>query len=144
MPFATTRPESASSLTSAAQILGAHLSNPQIRIQLVSAALGQSSDVPWGEDPCVTVIAPILRNLLQVSYLNEQQLAAYLGVSVRTLQKARWQGGGPPYCRPFGAGSRAVRYNLLAIELWLAQHEFRSTSEATLFDRKHKLDAGKK
>lgn len=144
MPFATARLESTSSLNSAAQVLGAHLSNPQTKMRLISVALGQSSGVPEAEDPCVAIIAPILRNLMQISYLNEQQLAGYLGVSVKTLQKARWQGTGPPYCRPFGAGSRAVRYNLLAIELWLARHEFRSTSEATLFDRQHKLNAGKK
>lgn len=40
-------------------------------------------------------------------YLTEKEVATRLGISVRTLQKARWQGGGVPF-RKFG---RSVRYH---------------------------------
>jgi hypothetical protein len=58
--------------------------------------------------------------------LNENQAAAVLNVSVRTLQAWRVRGGGPPYIKL----SRAVRYSHRALRIYQQEHTFTSTTEA--------------
>lgn len=47
-------------------------------------------------------------------HLNEKMLAHRLGLSLRTLQRWRWQGKGPAYLK---LGGRVV-YRLRDVELW--------------------------
>lgn len=56
-------------------------------------------------------------------YLDEAALARRLGVSRRTLQRWRAEGGGPPYVR---LGSRRVAYDEAASDAWAASRSFAS------------------
>lgn len=47
-------------------------------------------------------------------HVREQDLSDRLGLSVRTLQRWRWQGKGPPYLK---LGGRVV-YRLADVEEW--------------------------
>ena len=55
--------------------------------------------------------------------LNEREVAAYLKLSVKTLQLWRYQGSGPPYVK-FG---RAVRYSKDGLAAFVDAHEVRPT-----------------
>jgi hypothetical protein len=57
-------------------------------------------------------------------WLNEQELAARLGISVKTLQKDRWQGGGIPFLKARGF----VRYRIEDIRAWEEAHMRVSTT----------------
>jgi hypothetical protein len=57
-------------------------------------------------------------------WLNEQELATRLGISVKTLQKDRWQGGGIPFLKARGF----VRYRISDVEAWEQAHMRDSTS----------------
>ena len=59
--------------------------------------------------------------------LDSRAAAAYLGVSVSTLAKARCAGGGPSYIKTF----RAVRYLRRDLEEWQEAHKRRSTSASS-------------
>ena len=59
------------------------------------------------------------------TFVCEKNVAAILGLSPRTLQKMRVEGGGPEYCK-FG---HAVRYDLAEIEAWADARRRRSTSD---------------
>lgn len=62
-------------------------------------------------------------------YLNSQEAADILRLSIRTLERKRVEGTGPPYLKA-GKGSRArVLYRLEDLEAWLKNHMFTSTSE---------------
>lgn len=50
--------------------------------------------------------------------LHEVQAAKLLAVSPAWLQRKRWEGGGPEYVKH----GRAVRYELSAINAWIAAH----------------------
>jgi phage terminase Nu1 subunit (DNA packaging protein) len=54
-----------------------------------------------------------------------EELARHLGVSPRTAEKWRIQGGGPPYSRV----RRVVIYDLDHVDRWLAEREQASTSD---------------
>ena len=56
-------------------------------------------------------------------YLDEAALARRLGVSKRTLQRWRAEGGGPPYVR---LGPRRVAYDEAAGTAWAASRAFPS------------------
>lgn len=68
-------------------------------------------------------VAAIITGMLEGRALREVEVAERLGVSVKTLQNARWQKKGPPYFHPMGSGSRAVRYDALALEAWIHQNQ---------------------
>ena len=57
--------------------------------------------------------------------LTEKQLSEILKVSVRTLQAQRQKGFGIPYCKI----GRSVRYDMDAIQQYLQQNNFISTSQ---------------
>ncbi len=57
-------------------------------------------------------------------WLNEQELASRLGISVKTLQKDRWQGGGIPFLKARGF----VRYRISDIQAWEQAHMRVSTT----------------
>ena len=57
--------------------------------------------------------------------LTEEQVAALLEVSVKTLQGWRYRGGGPKFAKI----GRLVRYGMPDIEDWVHQKTRRSTSE---------------
>ena len=50
--------------------------------------------------------------------LHETQAAELLSISPAWLQRKRWEGRGPVYIRH----GRAIRYELGAIEDWIASH----------------------
>jgi predicted DNA-binding transcriptional regulator AlpA len=54
-------------------------------------------------------------------YLDEDAVAALLSVSVRTIQRWRGTGQGPPFVR---AGARRVIYNPTFVEAWVAARTF--------------------
>jgi predicted DNA-binding transcriptional regulator AlpA len=56
-------------------------------------------------------------------YLDEAALAHRLGVSRRTLQRWRAEGGGPPYVR---LGPRRVAYDEAASDAWVASRSYTS------------------
>ena len=49
------------------------------------------------------------------AFLKEGQVASYLGISVKKVQKYRQRGDGPPYHRL----GRAIRYKPGDIDAWL-------------------------
>lgn len=63
------------------------------------------------------------------SLLNEDQTAALLGVSPRTLQGWRVRGGGPRFIA-LGAGGRVVRYRQSDLEAYIEQRARVSTSDS--------------
>ncbi|HYD32280.1 MAG TPA: helix-turn-helix domain-containing protein [Azospirillaceae bacterium] len=60
-------------------------------------------------------------------HLNEQQLAARWGISVKKLQADRLKGGGIPFIRL----GRAVRYRYADVVAWEECHLHTSTTAAT-------------
>jgi predicted DNA-binding transcriptional regulator AlpA len=63
--------------------------------------------------------------------VTEQEAARMLRLSVRTLQRLRIDGGGPPFCSLTPNGRR-IAYPVGSIHAWLQQRIVRSTSEATV------------
>lgn len=60
--------------------------------------------------------------------LTEKQLADYLNVSVKLVQKRRYEGGWIPYV---SLGDRGpIRYDLREVEAFLTQNRRTSTSDA--------------
>lgn len=57
--------------------------------------------------------------------LHEAHAAKLLGVSVAWMQRKRWEGDGPAYVKY----SRAVRYELAAIEAWIERHRVTPNEE---------------
>ena len=58
-------------------------------------------------------------------YMTTKQVAAYLGLSPRTLERYRWTGQGPAFYR-FG---NRVRYLFVEVARWAVEHRMRSTSD---------------
>ena len=54
-------------------------------------------------------------------YLDEEAVAGLLAVSVRTIQRWRGTGEGPPFIR---AGARRVIYSPAAVEAWVSARTF--------------------
>jgi predicted DNA-binding transcriptional regulator AlpA len=63
--------------------------------------------------------------------LTQEQVAAMLQVSPRTLEDWRLRGGGPPFVK---ASRRCVRYPRAQLEAWIDSRTVGSTTEA---DRLH-------
>lgn len=62
-------------------------------------------------------------------YLNSQEAADILRISIRTLERMRVEGTGPRYLKA-GAGTRSrVLYRLADLDEWLQGRSFHSTSE---------------
>jgi excisionase family DNA binding protein len=61
-----------------------------------------------------------VRSMQEVSdrLLSTREVAARLGVSVRTVQDWRYRGGGPP---GVALGRKTVRYSQAELERWLAE-----------------------
>lgn len=57
--------------------------------------------------------------------LNEDRTAEVTGLSKRTLQRYRQEGGGPPYCR---LAPGRVGYPSDALEAWIASRTYASTA----------------
>jgi hypothetical protein len=64
--------------------------------------------------------------------LPETEAAKLLGLSVRSLQRKRQEGGGPVYVR---LGERRIAYRTADLEGWLASRRVASTSAATVARR---------
>ncbi len=58
--------------------------------------------------------------------MNELQAAKWLGLSERTLQKFRLEGGGPEFIE---LTTRRRGYTMAALEAWVATRKRRSTSD---------------
>lgn len=65
------------------------------------------------------------------SYLTNNEAAAYLRLSPRTLEKLRITGGGPRFHK-FG---RRVMYALLDIEAWASERSFETTFDPEYVSR---------
>ena len=63
-------------------------------------------------------------------FLATKQAAQYVGLSPRTLEKMRTEGGGPSY-RKHG---RYVRYHLADLDAWSASRRKNSTSDTDRCD----------
>lgn len=62
-------------------------------------------------------------------YLNSQEAADILRISIRTLERMRVDGTGPKYLKA-GAGTRSrVLYRPADLDAWLESRSFSSTSE---------------
>jgi excisionase family DNA binding protein len=59
-------------------------------------------------------------------FMNETELAEFLGLSKRTIQRLRLTGEGPAYRR---IGKRRIAYLRSDIDAWTASRSRRSTSE---------------
>ena len=57
--------------------------------------------------------------------IDEEALAERIGIAPRTLQKWRYEGGGPPYFKL----NSAVRYRLSEVLEWLEDRRRTSTSD---------------
>jgi hypothetical protein len=64
--------------------------------------------------------------MAEISYLNEEAAAEKVGVSPRTLQRWRSEGGGPAYTR---AGARSIKYCDAELDRWLLANTFRHRAE---------------
>ncbi|HCL3791616.1 TPA: helix-turn-helix domain-containing protein [Pseudomonas aeruginosa] len=69
-------------------------------------------------------------------YLTNDEAAAYLRLSPRTLEKQRVIGGGPRF-RKFG---RRVMYAVADLDAWADQHSFEATSDPEYAER-HSADS---
>lgn len=63
-------------------------------------------------------VAPLL--------VDTETAAEMLGLAPRTLEKWRWQGGGPPFIR---VSSRCVRYATKDLDRWIEDERRASTSD---------------
>lgn len=59
-------------------------------------------------------------------YIDEKQVAEYLGISPKTLQGYRVKGGGPEFMK---IGHKSVRYKFSDIQQWAENRKKRNTSE---------------
>lgn len=64
-------------------------------------------------------------SVIVAANVNEKEAATYLGVSVSSLRRWRWIGGGPKYLK---LGSRVV-YQLTELDSWQADRLRCSTSD---------------
>ena len=66
------------------------------------------------------------RSVLSGAYLTQEEVAAVLRLSPRTLERHRLAGTGPAYVKL----GRRVIYKQASVEAWAAANTFSSTSEA--------------
>jgi hypothetical protein len=57
--------------------------------------------------------------------LTTEEAARFLSLSPRTLERLRWDGSGPRYCKI----RRSVRYNIAELERYRDRNTVSSTSE---------------
>lgn len=62
-------------------------------------------------------------------YLNSQEAADILRISIRTLERMRVEGSGPRYLKAGGGTRSRVLYRLADLDAWLQSRSFNSTSE---------------
>jgi len=80
--------------------------------------------------PASTASAPAAAT--PARYLTNDEAAAYLRLSPRTLEKLRVLGGGPRF-RKFG---RRVRYALTDLDAWADGRSYAMTSDPEYLDRR--------
>jgi predicted DNA-binding transcriptional regulator AlpA len=61
--------------------------------------------------------------------INERALSLRTGISVRTYQKWRMTGGGPPFVK---VSSRCIRYRLSDVSSWIDQNSSTSISQSEI------------
>ncbi|PJI42171.1 helix-turn-helix domain-containing protein [Ferrovibrio sp.] len=121
---------SAAAAEEAIATVKALLADPIARAAIVDFALSLPTESPAKYRSLTEVLGPLVQAAMTSNLENEKEVARRLKVSVKTLQNARWRGTGPRYVHPFKG--RAVRYNTLHLELWLAANTVTSTSAADL------------
>jgi len=115
------------------QAIARCLAAPQFKYALYRAIFSEDGAVEGGVVPeLVRILAASYRDIAHATFETEAFVAKRLNISVKTLQNARWRGNGPKYHHPLGPQSRAVRYNTLALNVWMEQNQVASTSEASL------------
>ena len=87
---------------------------PKDRVPLAFSIFGAG---PESGDPLMSTDSPLLSN---------NEAAAYLGLSIRTLPGLRRRGGGPPYIK---LGGRKVGYLKRDLDAWLESRRRLSTSD---------------
>jgi predicted DNA-binding transcriptional regulator AlpA len=65
--------------------------------------------------------------------LNEKQLAAWLGISVPSLQRMRSDGSGPPFVQ---LSQRRIAYKKSAVEHWLQERTITRVGEQTAMEQR--------
>ena len=68
--------------------------------------------------------------MASVNMLTENEVADYLGITVRCVQKMRQTGSGPQY---YKVSRKIVRYKLEDVMDWLETHKYQSTSTLKRF-----------
>ncbi len=54
-----------------------------------------------------------------IPFLSPKELAQHLGVSLKTLERMRKDGSGPP----FRTVSKQIRYSIVSLDIWFAEKE---------------------
>ncbi len=73
--------------------------------------------------------------------LNEREVAALLGVSVRTVQEWRQSGQGPPFLKLSSRKRGAVRYDPADVQAYMTRRRVRSTAQGGDLVREHSPDS---
>jgi len=81
--------------------------------------------VPLQPYPPPTATQQLAQSAQPTRYLNNNEAAAFLRLSPRTLEKQRVIGGGPRF-RKFG---RRVMYAIIDLETWADARSFEMTSD---------------
>jgi hypothetical protein len=82
--------------------------------------------------PHLTTATPARTVASSARYLTNDEAAAHLRLSPRTLEKQRVQGGGPRF-RKFG---RRVMYALADLDVWADGNVFEMTSDPEYLERR--------
>lgn len=95
--------------------------NPLFKLAVFQAATAGhvEAEIPESWKPLVSNMAGTLRSILSAEYESERVLAKRLGIQIKTLQNSRWNGVGIPFCKPFGPGTRPVRYHRLETDAYI-------------------------
>ena len=75
-------------------------------------------------------------NLHERRRLAASEAAAYIGVSLKTLQNWRFIGGGPPYLK---INSRKTVYDTADLDQWLDERRFTSTADEAARESRLKM-----
>lgn len=70
------------------------------------------------------------------AYINEQAASQKYGLSTHWFRRARWEGGGPAYCKISGG---KVLYPVTELDAFFSSRMVKSTSEYKTPDRKASL-----
>ena len=102
--------------------------NPTLRPYAARFTAAPAATQPVAATPVAGAQAP--------RFLNNDEAAAYLRLSPRTLEKQRVIGGGPRF-RKFG---RRVMYAVADLDAWAAERSFESTSDPE-YAEQHSADS---